>query len=98
MNRLLKIIGLKEEQFPTAIPVCRISWDRIPDPTQEERHVMKIPTIATRISAQNFLAWLILKKLIYPRLPLNGPSSLLTRERCLEIYPIPSDFRKERSD
>lgn len=88
---LFKLIGIKEEHYPSHINTLSIKWDRIPRPTNEERQTEKIPVTCRRISVTHWPGWLIVRWL-YRKLDAGGPKSLLTEQRCLELYPLPRDI------
>ena len=86
---LFKLVGIKEESYQSHINCLSIKRDQIPSPTSEKREVKKIPVTCRRIWATHWPGWLIVRWL-YHR--LEGPKSLLTKERCLELYPLPRDI------
>lgn len=88
---LFRLAGIKEESYQSYINCLSIKWDRIPKPTSEEREVKKIPVTCRRLSATHWPGWLIVRWL-YHMLDAGGPKSLLTKERCLELYPLPRDI------
>jgi len=91
VNALFKLLGLKEEYYPSYLNCLSIKWDRIPKPTREERTIDKVPTTCRKINAMNWLAWFILRRFLYRRLSEHGHAcmALLTESRCLEIFPLP---------
>lgn len=88
----IKRLLLKEEYFKSHINTLCIKWDRIPNPTMEERQVSKVPCLARRATARNALGKLLLKHR-WRRGGFDGPSSLTQNGAVLEVYPFPSDWR-----
>ena len=78
---------IRRESFKTSIPTLRMSFDRLPNPTKEERTVSKLQCKATRLTAKNVLGRLYLRWL-WRKGNLGGPSSLTDGCRVLEIYHI----------
>lgn len=93
LSKLFKLLGLKETHYPSYINCAYFKCDRLPNPTKEDSGIKKIPTECIEIAARNWLAWLILRKYLYRRLPEYGHAlkALLSKERCLEIYPLPAE-------
>lgn len=85
---LIWLIGIKTEIYESHLNCLAIKWDRLPNPTTEEREVKQIPVTCKRLSATHWFGWLILR-MLYHRLTLGGPKALLTEKRCLELYPLP---------
>ncbi len=83
------LIGIKYEEFSTHINTLCIKWNRIPDPTSEERSVAKVPVEGRRYLASHWLGRLILRRLF--KINHAGPSALTQEGSCLEIYPLPPE-------
>ena len=90
---LIKRFLVKEESFESHIPTLCIKWDRIPNPTVEERQVSEVPCLAHRAMARNILGKLLLKYR-WKRGGFGGPSSLTQNGTVLEVYPLPADWAK----
>lgn len=82
----IKKLLLKEECFESHINTLCIKWDRIPNPTTEEREVSKVPCLARRATAKNNLGRLLLKRR-WGRGGFAGPASLTQNGTVLEVYP-----------
>lgn len=90
---LEQLLGLlvKEERFQSHINTLSIKWDKIPNPTVEERQTSKIPCLAHRTTARNLLGKLLLKYR-YRKGGFGGPAVFTKDGTVLEVYPIPTDL------
>ena len=87
----IKRFLVKEESFESHIPTLCIKWDRIPNPTMEERQVSEVPCLARRATARNTLGKFLLKRR-WKRGGFGGPASLIKNGTVLEVYPLPPDW------
>ncbi len=83
----LRQLLIRKETFDAAIPVLKIGWDRLPNPTQETRQVYQAPCKAHRLIARNILGKLLLKRR-WKRGNFGGPAAFRNNGVILEIYPV----------
>jgi len=90
MDRWLKSLLFREEDFKTYINTLCIKWDKIPEPTSEIRETERVFCVAHRMIARNALGRLLLRR--YWSKGIGSVGSLTQNGKVLEIYP---PLRKE---
>ncbi len=88
--KTMHLIGLGHRYEEMHWNVAGIKWDRLPNPTTEERVTGRIPVVAEVFTANNRVAWLLLRLLRWRFLKRPGMAAQwMTGERKLVYMPRP---------